>query len=245
MVDLVGQERLSKIGQLNVDICNLRHELDGAAGYEHAEDLLDSIERSLLMKEIQLCAAENGIALTDEEALDFLENQTSVLESAEYLDDALIAAGLLPEQAGCSVTVTTTVKQGICPICGHEIELDELLSPFITQYPEVFRYHCPECGATGTQTVSHKQTYPVQHSNVVDGRGRKVIIQEQKPKVEPTIPVSVVKNYLLSLLDDWDKLGDRKYELPNMQVYNHIRTELDDLEKYCQRQFPDETKQNN
>lgn len=233
MVNLVGQERLSKIGQLNVDICNLRHELDGTAGYEHAEELLDSIERSLLMKEIQLCAAENGVDLTDEEALDFLENLGSTLESAEYLDDALVAAGLLPEPAGRSVTVVTTVKQGICPICGHEIELDELLSPFITQYPEVFRYHCPGCGTTGTQTVSHKQTYPVQHSDVVDGRGRRVIIQEQKPKVESTIPVSVVKNYLLGLLDEWNAMDDRKYELPNMQVYNHIRAELDDLAKYC------------
>lgn len=42
----------------------------------------------------------------------------------------------------------------------------------------------------------------------------------------------VIHNYLLGLLKKWDELGDRKYELANMQVYNHIRSELDDLENY-------------
>lgn len=46
------------------------------------------------------------------------------------------------------------------------------------------------------------------------------------------IPVSVVKAYLENVLAEWDALGDRKYELPNMQVYNHIRKELDDLEAW-------------
>ena len=40
-----------------------------------------------------------------------------------------------------------------------------------------------------------------------------------------------VKKYLLDCLDEWDKLGDRKWELPNIQVYNHVRKCLDDLEK--------------
>lgn len=48
------------------------------------------------------------------------------------------------------------------------------------------------------------------------------------------IPVSAVKQYLIGLLDEWDKLGDRKYDLPNIQVYNHVRKELDDLEAYCE-----------
>lgn len=47
---------------------------------------------------------------------------------------------------------------------------------------------------------------------------------------EPMIPVSVVKNYLENVLAEWNALGDRKYDLPNMQVYNHTRKELDDLE---------------
>lgn len=40
-----------------------------------------------------------------------------------------------------------------------------------------------------------------------------------------------VKKYLLDCLDEWDKLGDRKWELPNILVYNHVRKCLDDLEK--------------
>ncbi len=46
------------------------------------------------------------------------------------------------------------------------------------------------------------------------------------------IPIEVVENYLSNLTDEWDKLGDRKYELANMQVYNHIRKEQDDLEEW-------------
>ena len=46
------------------------------------------------------------------------------------------------------------------------------------------------------------------------------------------IPASVVKAYLENVLAEWDALGDRKYELPNMQVYNHTRKELDDLEAW-------------
>lgn len=49
---------------------------------------------------------------------------------------------------------------------------------------------------------------------------------------EAAIPVSAVKQYLIGLLDDWNRLGDRKYDPPNMQVYNHVRKELDDLETW-------------
>ena len=40
-----------------------------------------------------------------------------------------------------------------------------------------------------------------------------------------------VKQYLLDRIKEWEELGDRKYELPNMQVYNHVRKCLDDLEE--------------
>lgn len=46
------------------------------------------------------------------------------------------------------------------------------------------------------------------------------------------VATDTVRNYLLGLIEEWDNLGDRKYDLPNMQVYNHIRKELDDLEEY-------------
>lgn len=55
----------------------------------------------------------------------------------------------------------------------------------------------------------------------------------EKPEEKmPTIPVDTVRNYLLRLIEEWSELGDRKYDLPNIQVYNHIRKELDDLEAY-------------
>ena len=59
-----------------------------------------------------------------------------------------------------------------------------------------------------------------------------------KRDAEAVIPIDVVKGYLLGLIDKWNGLGDRKYELPNMQVYNHIRKELDDLEEYIHKHFP-------
>ena len=39
-----------------------------------------------------------------------------------------------------------------------------------------------------------------------------------------------VEEYLLKCIEEWNDLGDRKYELANAQVYNHIRLCLDDLE---------------
>ncbi len=47
------------------------------------------------------------------------------------------------------------------------------------------------------------------------------------------IPVEVVRNYLVSLVDEWHNMGDPAYELPNVQVYNHVRKCLDDLDAYC------------
>lgn len=39
-----------------------------------------------------------------------------------------------------------------------------------------------------------------------------------------------VEEYLLKCIEEWNDLGDRKYEPANAQVYNHIRLCLDDLE---------------
>ena len=50
--------------------------------------------------------------------------------------------------------------------------------------------------------------------------------------------VNQVRSYLLSVIEEWDGLGDRRYELPNIQVYNHARKELDDLESYISTHFP-------
>ena len=43
--------------------------------------------------------------------------------------------------------------------------------------------------------------------------------------------IKKVEQYLLDCIEEWNELGDRKYDLPNIQVYNHIRKCLDDLEK--------------
>ena len=43
--------------------------------------------------------------------------------------------------------------------------------------------------------------------------------------------INKVEQYLLDCIEEWNELGDRKYDLPNIQVYNHIRKCLDDLEK--------------
>ena len=38
-----------------------------------------------------------------------------------------------------------------------------------------------------------------------------------------------VEQYLLKVLEEWNNLGDRKYDMANIQVYNHVRKCLDDL----------------
>ena len=43
--------------------------------------------------------------------------------------------------------------------------------------------------------------------------------------------INKVEQYLLDCIEEWNELGDRKYDLPNIQVYNHVRKCLDDLEK--------------
>lgn len=50
---------------------------------------------------------------------------------------------------------------------------------------------------------------------------------------EMSIPLSVIYDYLQRLMDEWNALGDRKYEPANMQVYNHIRACQDDLDEWC------------
>lgn len=55
---------------------------------------------------------------------------------------------------------------------------------------------------------------------------------------EAVIPAKFVKQYLMDVMQEWDRLGERKYETPNMQVYNHVRTEMDDLEAYISMHFP-------
>ena len=53
---------------------------------------------------------------------------------------------------------------------------------------------------------------------------------DREPTVD-AVPVAVIKAYLQRLMDEWDALGDRKWEPANMWGYNFIRACQDDLEK--------------
>lgn len=57
-----------------------------------------------------------------------------------------------------------------------------------------------------------------------------VIIQAPSPA--PVIPVETVSAYLQQKLDEWEALGDRKWEPMNAWGYNFIRACQDDLDAY-------------
>lgn len=46
------------------------------------------------------------------------------------------------------------------------------------------------------------------------------------------VPVAIIKAYLQSLLDDWNALGDRKWEPANAWGYNFIMGRFDDLDRW-------------
>lgn len=48
------------------------------------------------------------------------------------------------------------------------------------------------------------------------------------------IPVETVSAYLQQKLDEWEALGDRKWEPMNAWGYNFIRACQDDLDKYTE-----------
>jgi hypothetical protein len=45
------------------------------------------------------------------------------------------------------------------------------------------------------------------------------------------VPVAEIEEYLQARLDEWEALGDRKWEPANMWGYNFIRACFDDLER--------------
>ena len=53
---------------------------------------------------------------------------------------------------------------------------------------------------------------------------------ENAPTVD-AIPVAEIKAYLQARLDEWNALGDRKWEPANMWAYNFIMACFDDLAK--------------
>lgn len=60
-------------------------------------------------------------------------------------------------------------EEGICPICGGEIDYCSERKP--NDYGYSIDWECPECGATGHEEYSELFTY---HSNVCDKDGKEV-----------------------------------------------------------------------
>ncbi len=54
------------------------------------------------------------------------------------------------------------------------------------------------------------------------------------------IPTKKIYDYLQARLDEWNALGDQKYEPANMWGYNFIRACFDDLEEYGAKMDGDE-----
>lgn len=59
---------------------------------------------------------------------------------------------------------------------------------------------------------------------------RAVEVAEDMPTID-AIPVAEIKDYLQKRLDEWEALGDRKFEPANMWGYNFIMACFDDLER--------------
>lgn len=57
---------------------------------------------------------------------------------------------------------------------------------------------------------------------------------EDAPAVD-AVEVSEIKAYLQRKLDEWNALGDRKFESANMWGYNFIMACFDDLSSYGER----------
>ena len=51
----------------------------------------------------------------------------------------------------------------------------------------------------------------------------------------PAVPVRELREYLGRLLDEWEALGDRKWEPANMRGYNFICACQDDLDAWVKK----------
>lgn len=56
----------------------------------------------------------------------------------------------------------------------------------------------------------------------------------------PAVPVEEIRGYLKRLLDEWNALGDRKWEPANMWGYNFIRACQDDLDAWVEKHIGEE-----
>lgn len=99
--DMHYPEETPEVEALRGEISNLRHELKGVYGYAHEEELAPSIERRLLIRECQLCAALKGVKI-DEARLEQLVTSADAFyeqaESAGSLEGLLEQNGFFDEK---------------------------------------------------------------------------------------------------------------------------------------------------
>lgn len=69
------------------------------------------------------------------------------------------------------------------------------------------------------------------------GKAAYIVVQDA-PAVD-AVEVSEIKAYLQSKFDEWNALGDRKFEPANMWGYNFIMACFDDLSSYGERREDD------
>lgn len=103
----------------------------------------------------------------------------------------------------------------------NEKELTDLVKKALRQCDEG---KCSLCVAY-EEGSDHCKGMLILHELLLRGVARK----------EPSIPIIVIENYIQKLMDEWNSLGERRYNPRNMQVYNHIRAMSDDLNEYCKK----------
>jgi hypothetical protein len=68
------------------------------------------------------------------------------------------------------------------------------------------------------------------NDNMIQGAMRLARSKIENAPTVDAIPVTEIEAYLQERLDEWESLGDRKWEPANMWGYNFIRACFDDLE---------------
>lgn len=108
--DMHSPEETPEITALRGEISNLRHELKGVYGYAHEEEFAPAIERRLLIRECQLCAALKGVKIDEARLEQFVTSADAFYEQAERagsLEELLEQNGFFNEK----VPLTDRIKE--------------------------------------------------------------------------------------------------------------------------------------
>ena len=90
------------------------------------------------------------------------------------------------------------------------------------------RWYCADCGRRCERLTGAEAAVPRQEAD-----GPAVQDPGPDPRREGALEViGKVRAYLTALAEEWLRMEEpRKHELANVQVYNHVRKELDDLDR--------------